>query len=167
MLCLLLDILSHKDCSVVLLTTLSFKRTNCLREWTEQNHFLTWFVLFSVQLSSAARIQARIGTAMWSVNHSRIRWQWHMIRSFTACCFVTCGRLCPQTFSGHTTASGLSQELNHDWLGVRLCTAKHWTICFLGFLGSAFFLTNLFNELILVMHYSPKNCILYFFFDYF
>ena len=40
-----------------------FERTNLLSERIERNHFMNWFVPFSVQLSSAAIMPARSGTA--------------------------------------------------------------------------------------------------------
>ena len=50
--------------SVVSVMNVSFVRTNLLSEQCEQNHFMNWFVPFSVQLSSAASMPAGSGTAV-------------------------------------------------------------------------------------------------------
>ena len=53
--------------SVVSVTNVSFERTDLSSERSEQDHFMDWFVPFSVQLSSAAIMPAGSGTA---VTHS-------------------------------------------------------------------------------------------------
>ena len=50
--------------SVVSVVNVLFKLTNLLSERSEQNHFVNWFVPFSVQLSSAASVPVRSGTAV-------------------------------------------------------------------------------------------------------
>ena len=49
--------------SVVSVLNVSFKQTNLLSERSEWNHFMNWFVPFSVQLSSAVSMLAESGTA--------------------------------------------------------------------------------------------------------
>ena len=50
-------------CSVVTVPNMLFERTNHLSGRSERNHFMNWFVPFSVQLSSAASMPAGSGTA--------------------------------------------------------------------------------------------------------
>ena len=47
----------------VSVANVSFKRTNLLSERSERNHFMNWFVPFSVQLRSDASMPAGSGTA--------------------------------------------------------------------------------------------------------
>ena len=49
--------------SVMSVTNVLFKQTNLLSEWSDRDHFMNWFVPFLVQLSSAASMLARSGTA--------------------------------------------------------------------------------------------------------
>ena len=60
---LCLDRYDQTHASVVSVANVSFKRTNLLSERSERNHFMNWFLPFSVQLSSAASMPAGSGTA--------------------------------------------------------------------------------------------------------
>ena len=50
--------------SAVSVANVSFQWTNLLSQRSEQNHFMNWFIPFSVQLSSAASMPAGSGTAV-------------------------------------------------------------------------------------------------------
>ena len=60
--------------SVVSVANVSFEQTNLLSEQTERNHFMNWFIPFSVQLSSAASMPAGSLTAVTASQRSVRTW---------------------------------------------------------------------------------------------
>ena len=59
--------------SVVSDANVLFKQTNLLSEWTERDHFMNWFVLFSVQLSSTASMPAGVRVRVSAANPTLLR----------------------------------------------------------------------------------------------
>ena len=93
--------LESPNISVVSVANVSFKWTNLFSERSERDHFMDWFVPFSVELSSATIMLAGSGTAATHTENCEdvilvhaLCWKW--------CCVSQPGQRRWFTFSNHT-----------------------------------------------------------------